>query len=236
MLKPAAKINFLMVRDIFIKTCEDGIDDLISIPDTAEIYEQFQYADGSFEYIIVDDYNSENISQMMKYSNDYDVISYNNTYVMIIVNAIDIAGCDIKKEQFKFPTAYVRFYKENPHIWELAKGRFGVDLSGMDEYTDEQLEFLKDNVTFDIAFMKIRKSSDVHFLVDKVHIKTKSGSPKFAIEYKKIGFCSAFDTQYDLTGVSNKADTVYSEFCTKEEYDDALCRVLTVLGVKKFEV
>ena len=66
MLKPAAKINFLMVRDIFIKTCEDGIDDLISIPDTAEIYEQFQYADGSFEYIIVDDYNSENISQMMK--------------------------------------------------------------------------------------------------------------------------------------------------------------------------
>lgn len=225
-----------MVRDIFIKTCEDGIDDLISIPDTAEIYEQFQYADGSFEYLIVDDYNNENISQMMKYRNDYDVISYNNTYVMIVVNAIDITGCEIRKEQFKFPTAYVRFYKENPHIWKQAKERFGVDLSGRENYTDEEMEFLKDRVTFDIAFMKIRKASDVHFLVDKVHVRTKSGGLKFAIEYKKIGFCSAFDTQYDLFGVSNKADTIYSEFCTKEEYDDALCRVLTTLGVKKFEV
>lgn len=225
-----------MVRDIFIKTCEDGIDDLISIPDTAEIYEQFQYADGSFEYLIVDDYNNETILQMMKYRNDYDVISYNGTYVMIVVNAIDITGCEIKKEQFKFPTAYVRFYKENPHIWEQAKERFGVDLSGKEDYTDEQMEFLKDRVTFDIAFMKIRKASDVHFLVDKVHIRTKSGGLRFAIEYKKVGFCSAFDTQYDLSGVSNKADTVYSEFCTKEEYDDALCRVLTTLGVKKFEV
>ena len=76
----------------------------------------------------------------------------------------------------------------------------------------------------------------MHFLVDKVHVKTKSGSPKFVVEYKKIGLCSAFDTQYDLFGISNKADTVYSDFCTKEEYDDALCRVLTTLGVKKFEV
>lgn len=225
-----------MVRDIFIKTCEDGIDDLIYIPDTAEIYEQFQYADGSFEYLIVDDYNNETILQMMKYRNDYDVISYNGTYVMIVVNAIDITGCEIKKEQFKFPTAYVRFYKENPHIWEQAKERFGVDLSGKEDYTDEQMEFLKDRVTFDIAFMKIRKASDVHFLVDKVHIRTKSGGLRFAIEYKKVGFCSAFDTQYDLSGVSDKADTIYSEFCTKEEYDDALCRVLTTLGVKKFEV
>lgn len=225
-----------MVRDIFIKTCEDGIDDLISIPDTAEIYEQFQYADGSFEYLIVDDYNNETILQMMKYRNDYDVISYNGTYVMIVVNAIDITGCEIKKEQFKFPTAYVRFYKENPHIWEQAKERFGVDLSGKEDYTDEQMEFLKDRVTFDIAFMKIRKASDVHFLVDKVHVRTKSGGLRFAIEYKKVGFCSVFDTQYDLSGVSNKADTIYSEFCTKEEYDDALCRVLTTLGIRKFEV
>lgn len=225
-----------MTKDIIIRTCEDGVDDMISIPETAEIYEHFQYADGSYEYIIVDDYNTENIHAMTRYRNDYDVISYNNTYVMIVVNAIEISGADIIKDRFEFPTAYVRLYKENPNIWEQAKEHFGVDLSSSDDYTEEQMEFLKDHVTFDIAFMKICKCSGVVFLVNKVHVKTKNGSSRCAIEQKRLGLCSTFDTQYDLYGVSNDANTIYSEFCSKEEYDDALCKALSTLEVKKFEV
>lgn len=232
----SGKINFLMTRDIIIKTCEDGVDDMISIPETAEIYEHFQYADGSFEYIIVDDYTTENIHAMTRYRNDYDVISYNNIYIMILVNAIEITGADIIKDRFEFAPAYVRLYKENPKVWDQAKERFGVDLSTAENFTEEQMIFLQNNVTFNVAFMKICECCDVSFLVNKVHVRTKTGTKKCAIEQKKLGICSTFDTQYDLCGVSDDIETIYSEFCSKEEYDNALCKALSAMGIKKFEV
>lgn len=201
----------------------------LKIPKTAVIHQ----ISNSMCYIIVDYYN--NIDTYKRFKGIGQVYKV-KSLLWFVFEASNIYQCGYKCQPPNIENIYMRIYQINHDIFEIASNKFGVELNPKSEFTDEQREFIEEGITTTIKYVHIKRFERDMLVVNDVHIRSRSNTPRFAIETKKTSIRNVFQGQSDVYGISDDPMQLYSEFCNKEEYDEALCNNLQAFGIKDFTI
>ena len=201
----------------------------IQIPKTAVIH----WIHGSMCYIIVDYYKNIDVYKKLK---NVGQIYKVKSLVWFVFEASNIYQCGYKCQPPNIDNIYMRIYQINHDIFEIASEKFGVKLTPKSELTNEQREFIEEGMTTTIKYVHIKRFERDMLVVNEVYVKSRSNAPRFAIETKKASIKNVFQGQADVYGISDDQMQLYSDFCNKEEYDEALCSNLQIFGIKSFTI
>lgn len=201
----------------------------LKIPKTAVIHQ----IPNSMCYIIVDYYNNIEIYKKLK---NIGQVYKVKSLLWFVFEASNIYQCEYKCQPPNIENIYMRIYQINHDIFDIASKKFGVEITSKSELTDEQREFIEDGITTTVKYVHIKRFEHDLLVVNDVHIRSRSNIPRFAIEIKRASIRNVFQGQTDIYGISDDLMQLYSEFCNKEEYDNALYTNLRVFGIKAFTI
>lgn len=199
-----------------------------NIPDIATVYNMGKNG----KHVIVADYNEDNRKMLM--GQFRHVYMYDNKYLLVFFDADAVFGIALRLGAPVLTPAYMMCYRINKNVISQASAHFGKDLSGTSNLTDEQREYIGNRIKTCVYCQKICCIQDFGVRVIRVFSSDKNTVSTISVQRRSPSM--AFCWQSELFGISDDDDTIYSEFCTKEEYDEKLYYALKSVGVNDFSI
>lgn len=212
-----------------IRIKKDKVITKYEIPDIATVYKLSEEGD---RYVLIADYNNKNIGLLK--NRFTHVFSYNGKYVIVFFNADAIYGVVFRIGTPSLDIAYMFCYRKNNNILDQASSYFKKRIIGFDNLTNEEEEYIRNHIKIPVYYQKICCITENGIRFIRVFSPDKSAIS--IIKVQRGSPTMAFCWQTDILGISDDDDRIYSEFCTKEEYDRQLYIALKNIGVNDFSI